>query len=852
MSGQPRLPEMQGSFSLLQGLLAEQIRPSRGVWLITRQAQATGDDWLSPTGHAMLGLRRTAALEFPELALQHLELDSAAGAGDLLRAIGNAAGPEILLRGNRLLVPRLLERTSTPGLETNEELVPAQSGLIDDLQTTPADRQQIRDDEVEIAVHAHGINFRDVMTALDMLPAMLPSVNPRLGGECAGIVVQAGPLSGFRPGQRVFAFAPASFKRFVTVRGTDVAAVPDRLTLAQAAALPVVYLTALYGLDRLAALQPGQSILIHSAAGGLGLAAINIAKGRGAIIFATAGSEEKRAYLHSLGIKHVFPSRTTGFADEVMHLTQSRGVDVALNSLTGDLAEKTLSVLSRNGCFLEVGKRDTLGSAAVHLARPDVRHFIYDLGEEAAKDSSLVPTLLKRILAAIAADQIEPLPVTEFSEPRQAFRYLAQARHIGKVVVTRSDTTAIAVPPPIHANATYLITGGFGSLGLLFAEWLVDRGARHLTLIGRSAPGAFAQDALQQMRSRGAEITLASADVADRAAMETILQNIPTSAPLRAVLHTAGILDDRSLLDQSPASLAAVLRPKLQGAWNLHLLTRDLDLDFFVLFSSAAALLGSPGQSNYAVANATLDALAAYRHTMGLPALSIQWGPWHSDGMTRKLKADPSSIGLGRIAPAEGYAALETLLASNEAVAAVLPVASWNQLFASRSTALSSLIDSLAHAGSGTPKPAAPAPTAAEAECDPFRIALMTSTGLQRRAIMMEHLRQFVVQILSLPEPTKIDEDEALHDLGLDSLMAVELRNALVSSLRRDLPATTVLDYPTLRTLTDFLLVERLEASSPNREPDKFTEIDAMSETDLKEISESEAEALLLAELRKQ
>jgi acyl carrier protein len=366
----------------------------------------------------------------------------------------------------------------------------------------------------------------------------------------------------------------------------------------------------------------------------------------------------------------------------------------------------------------------------------------------------------------------------------------------------------------------------------------VERGARHLILMGRKAPGAAASEAIQQMRSRGANVNVVNCDVADRGAVESALAAIPASQPLTGILHAAGVIEDHSLLEQNPESISTVLRPKWSGAWNLHTLTRDQKLDFFVLFSSAAALLGSPGQANYAAATASLDALAEYRRSLGLPALSVQWGPWAGAGMAANLKNDPESTGLGRIDPDVGIKAVESLLIGQDAVAAVLPVSSWKRFVSQRPAGTSALFSLLTdtnarHVGADASQPK---------QRQRFLEMIRDVTAGERREMLREHLRSQTVHILSLPAQTRIDEDEALHDLGLDSLMAVELRNSLAASLDMQLPPTMVLDYPTLRTLTDFLLAEmfddRRAASSDERVP---FEIEA--------ISEDEAESLLQEEL---
>jgi len=823
--------------SLLQALLLEQIHPSRGVWLVTRGGQSGVGVSISAEGRAIQALLRTAMLEFPELGIRSLDLDTKAGASGIVRAVRTVDAEETMLREERILAPRLKQHIATAEM-ANTELDPGESGLIEDLKSISVPRTVPQAVEVEIAVSVHGVNFRDVMNALGMLPGTVQ----RLGGECAGTVVKAGGRSGFAVGDKVFAFAPGSFREFVTVKAAHVFRVPDGMSLSQAAALPVAYMTALYGLDKLAALQSGKSVLIHSAAGGLGLAAVYLAQARGAEIYATAGSEEKRAYLRSLGIQHVLPSRTTEFAQEVMRLTAGRGVDVVLNSLTGALAEKTLSIVARGGCFLEVGKRDTLSRQTVEQVRPDVRHCVYDLGQEAEADVSLIPSLLREMLQLLAGKAIPPLPVTEFTDAKEAFRFMAQARHIGKIVVTRANFPALPQALKPDSRGTYLITGGCGGLGLLFAEAMVERGARRLVLMTRRTPNPSAAEAIQRMRSRGAEVTVVTADVADRNAVESVLREIPSSHPLQGILHAAGVLDDHSLLEQTPASLLSVLRPKWLGAWNLHTLTRKEKLDFFVLFSSAAVLLGSSGQANYAAANATLDALADYRRQLRLPALSVQWGPWNSAGMATNLKADLQSMGMGRIDPADGVEALDRLLGKEEGVAAVLRMVSWQKFVSRRSEGTAALFTRLVETNQERKRQQTRKDFQQKPQSEQFSALLHRAAAADRRGMLGEHLRQQALKILSLPSQTRIDEDEALHDLGLDSLMAVELRNALVATLERPLSPTVVLDYPTLRTLTGFLLGTLFAGPAWSDADDKIPD-------DMYAISDEEAEALLLQEL---
>jgi phthiocerol/phenolphthiocerol synthesis type-I polyketide synthase C len=809
---------------LLQSLVREQARPTRGVWLVTRNVPENLQ--LSASSNAVEALGRTAALEFQELSLRSVELDAEATAEQLLVCLGTSEPSEISIVTGRFFRNELNE-IPVHAMPEPVELVPAPSGQIEELQEVPVGRQTPKPDEIEIAVRAHGVNFRDVLNALRMLPG-LPQ---RLGGECAGTVVNAGATSGFASGDQVFAFAPGCFRSYVTVKGTNAARIPPALTPQQAAALPVVYMTALCGLDRLASLQAGETVLIHSAAGGLGLAAVAVAKARGATIFATAGTEEKRAWLESLGVTRAMSSRTPAFADEILRLTQGRGVGVVLNSLTGELAERTLAIVAQGGRFLEVGKRDTLSATVVLQMRPDVRHFAYDLGELAERDPSLVPALLAEILRMLHDGTIAPLPVTEFADAKEAFRTMAQARHTGKLVVTRAQPARSFTR--FDGEATWMITGGLGGLGLILAEALAASGARNLVLVGRKPPSSSATAVIERMSSGGVMVTIAQADVADKAAIESVLTAVPADRPLRGIFHCAGVIDDHSLLEQNEASLRAVMRPKWQGAWNLHTLTQDQPLELFVLFSSAAAPLGSPGQANYAAANSTLDALAVHRRACGLPALSIQWGPWNAAGMTEHKKTDVDRLGLGFIEPVDGVQAFEELLKSEYPVAAVLPVVSLERLRRQSKAAFTR----------SAPDEPRVSPGSAQTGSAPLLAELRAATPGVRREKLGEHLRRQTKQILSLPENTAIDEDEALHDIGLDSLMAVELRNSLSASLGTQLSPTLVLDYPTLRTLTDCLLAELFgqPAHEGSGTPDDTTTL-----------SDAEAEAQLLEELGRQ
>ena len=383
------------------------------------------------------------------------------------------------------------------------ELSPA--GILENLRWAPAERAAPGPGEVEIKVQATGLNFRDVLCALGMYPGKIGA----LGAECAGIVTRVGAgTEEIEPGDKVMAVARGGFGTYVTVRADHVSSLPAGVSMAEAASIPVAFLTTFYGLHRLAHLKTDDRVLIHAAAGGVGLAAVQLAQRAGAEIFATAGSPEKRHHLQTLGVTHVFDSRSLDFASEIMSRTGGRGVDIVLNSLAGEFIAKSVSVLAPGGRFLELGKRGILTREQFGEVRPDCEYYAYDLGEEALADSSLLPGLFQDLLAAFAKGELRALPLTTFSNERvvDAFRFMAQAKHIGKIVVMKPVVDGAARTSPtslrLRDDATYLITGGLGGLGLETARWMVREGAGQVVLMGRHPPDPKTSGSARRIDSR--------------------------------------------------------------------------------------------------------------------------------------------------------------------------------------------------------------------------------------------------------------------------------------------------------------------------------------------------------------
>jgi len=826
---------------LAQALVAREAPPP--VWLVTRGAQPVlaGDVPSSVAAAGAWGFLGVLRVEHPELAVRAIDTDAQdASASALMTAVLAApGGADLALRAGRGLVRRLVPHRGPAARPAAQRLEVVRPGTLDGLEIRPLPSRPLRPTEVRVQVAAAGLNFRDVLLAL----GVYPGTGIPLGAECAGTVVDVGAaVANLRVGDAVFGFAHDSMGSEAVVAEAFMARMPAGLTTEQAAALPVAYLTAHFGLHGIAGLQRGQRVLIHAAAGGVGLAAVQLALRAGAQVFATAGSDPKREHLLAMGVSHVMDSRSTDFAQTVMALTQGQGVHVVLNSLAGDFIPAGLSTVAAGGWFLELGKRGVWTPQAVAAQYPGIHYRAYDLGEEAYAQPALLAPLLADVVDGLADGSLQPLPVTpfRFSQAADAFRYMAQARHIGKIVL-RMPSAGNAL---VHAKASYLITGGLGALGLHTARWLVASGARHLVLLGRRAPSSEALEAIDALQQAGARVRVVATDAADDAAMGELLDTLAREMPpLRGIVHAAGSLDDGILVRQTWARCAAVLRNKLRGAQVLHERTLGLPLDFFVLYSAAGQLLGAPGQSAYAAANAALDALAHVRQAQGLPALSVAWGAWAQGGMATQLAAtghDPwSERGLGRIEPAEGFQRLERLLREGGAHAVVLPI-DWTRFLSRLPKGIDEGFFAALSARAPADPPAAPADVSVAG-----RIRALPAG--QRQNALMAHLAERALHVVGLEAGTVIDPNRALKEFGLDSLMAVELRNALTRSMGKPLPATLLFDYPNLGVLASYLM-RALELHDET--PTPASPVPApVSHDDLAGMSDEEAEALLMQEL---
>ncbi|MFE6505263.1 type I polyketide synthase, partial [Kitasatospora sp. NPDC057738] len=603
--------------------------------VVTRGAAAVhpGEEPADPAGAAVWGLLRSAQSEHPDRVLL-LDDDGSADWALVRRAV-ELGENQLAARGGALYAPRLVRVPASAALTVPEDaaawtLDPTEPGILTSLRLLPADTAErpLGPGEVRIGVRAAGVNFRDVLLALGMYPE-----RAELGSEGAGVVLEVGAeVTDLAPGERVFGLFPGGFGPVAVADRRRLARIPAGWTFTEAASMPVVFVTAYYGLVDVAAARPGESVLVHAAAGGVGMAAVQLARHLGLEVYGTANPGKWDA-LRAAGLDdaHIASSRDLAFEESFRTATGGRGVDVVLNSLAGEFTDASLRLLAEGGRFADMGKADPRDAESVAADHPGVRYRAFDPSEAGPQRMG---EILAEVLGLFESGALRLLPITAWDvrEAPAVFRHISQAKHVGKNVVT--------VPVPLDPEGTVLITGGTGTLGGLLARHLVaEHGVRHLLLLSRrGADGPGAAELADELRDLGAETTLAACDAADRDALAAVLAAIPAEHPLTGVIHTAGVVDDGVVTALTAEQLATVLRPKADAALHLHELTADRDLAMFVLFSSVAAVLGPPGQGNYAAANGFLDALAAQRRARGLAGVSLAWGLWaESSGITGHL-----------------------------------------------------------------------------------------------------------------------------------------------------------------------------------------------------------------------
>lgn len=811
--------------AIMRGAASMRTPPS--IAIVTRNAVAhlAGGD-VRTADAALWGLGRTIINESQGGRVRLIDLSdrptNAAEAGTIADELllPDDEDEVVLTAGGRLAL-RLVALNEQPAAIPATPVVRldfGQPGQLGNLHWRVAEGRSPGPGEVAIDVRAAGLNFRDVMYAMGLLSDEAVEegfAGATLGMELAGVVSAVGPgVEAFAPGSEVIAFAPHAFATRVVTAAGAVADKPAGWSFEAAATVPITYFTVYYALHHLARLSPGERVLIHGAAGGVGIAAIRLAQHLGAEIYATAGSEERRQFVRQLGVAHVLDSRSLAFADEILDITGGEGVDVVLNSLAGEAINQNLRALRPFGRFLELGKRDFYEDTRIGLRpfRNNISYFGIDADQLLAANPALTERLFRELMELFADGALKPLPYRAFaaSEVVEAFRHMQQSRQIGKVVVSlrnappRAECIAeshSAAPLALPAAATYLVTGGTSGFGFATAIRLAARGAHHLVLASRrGAATGDAQDVIENLRSSGVEVRVVECDIARRDQVAALFAEIAANMPpLRGIVHAAMVIDDGLLHNLTPASVASVFAPKVLGAMLLDEYSRDLPLEFFVLYSSATTLFGNPGQGNYVAANHFLEALAADRQGKGLPALAIGWGAIGDVGYlarnTAVKDALASRMGGEPLTSDTALDMLERLLAGDPPPAVGVLELDWS--------AIARFLPSVA-----SPRFSPLVRRTAAGESDDraeFQRWLRELPPEELHAALSERLRQEVGEILRIA-PEKIDIQKSLYDLGLDSLMAVELITAVDQRFGIHLPVMAISEGPTIARIAERII----------------------------------------------
>lgn len=810
------------------------------LWLITRggalcdslpaAAQHDGHARPNPAQAALWGMGRVIMNEYPQLACTLIELACDPTAAQTLpRLLDECLHPDGL--NEILLAPQArhalqLQEAAPPGPAPTpasrwrlDFLVP---GQLRNLLWLPDAQRELQAHEVEVRTMATGLNFRDVMYLMGLLPDEAVEsgfAGASLGLEFSGVVHRVGAqVKTLRPGDAVVGFGPACFASHVVTPAHALAPMPAHWSFEAAATVPTVFFTVYYALVQLAGLQAGERVLIHGAAGGVGLAAIALAQHLGAEVYASAGSEDKRDFVRLLGAERVFDSRSLDFADALMQATQGQGVDVVLNSLAGEAMRRSLELLRPFGRFLELGKRDFFENTPLGLRpmRHNISYFGIDADQLLTGRPALAAKLFGQVMDLLRERILAPLPYRAFPAARiaEAFRAMQQARHIGKVVVCMDQAPPNLKPLPAFAatasapaaaqsllagSGTWLLSGGLSGFGLATARWLAQQGVRQLALVGRrgaDTPGAA--QALAELQAQGVQVRAWACDVGDAQAVDALIAQVQRELPpLTGVLHAAAVFDDQILARLDAASLQRVLRAKLLGAWNLHRATRTAALQHFIVYSSITTAIGNPGQANYVAANAGLQALTALRQQQGLPATCMAWGPIADVGYLSRNDAVRDSLAqrLGRAPMSAGLALAQlgqALVHGNGQHCFTPADFDWNTLAPLLPSAQSSRFATLNRQRQAT--------GSAGQEQD-IRSLIAGQTPEEVLRIVQELVTQQVSKTLGIAAE-RIAPERPLHDLGMDSLMAVELALGLEQRLGVQLPVMMLNDAPSVHSVS--------------------------------------------------
>jgi polyketide synthase 5 len=782
------------------------------LYVVTRTAQTVlvGDQPdLRQAG--LRGLIRVIGNEHPHLRATQIDMDEATNTEQLARQLlGGSEDDETAWRNGQWYTARLCAAPLRPEERRTTVINHERDGMrlqirtpgdLESMEPVACERVAPGQGEIEVSVSASSINFADVLVAFGRYPS--EGRLPQLGTDFSGVVTAVGPeVNNHKVGDHVGGLSPnGCWGTFTTCDARLAVTLPAGLSDGQAAAVPAAHATAYYGLHELAGIKAGDRVLIHSATGGVGQAAIGIARAAGAEIFATAGSQQRRQSLRDMGIDHVYDSRSIEFADLIRRDTDGYGVDIVLNSVTGAAQRAGLELLAVGGRFVEIGKRDIYGDTRLGLFpfRRNLAFYAVDL----ALLSHSQPDRVRDVLTAVyqlTADGVLPVPETThypLADAATAVRVMSGAEHTGKLVldIHHPGCTRVVVPPAqarvFRRDGSYVITGGLGGLGLFLAEQMAAAGCGRIVLSSRSQPTLNALETIERIRAIGADVVVECGDITQPdTAQRLVATATATGLPVRGVLHAAAVVEDATLINITDELIERGWAPKVHGAWNLHTATVEQPLDWFCSFSSAAALVGSPGQGGYAAANSWLDAFTHWRRAEGLPATAIAWGAWAQIGRAAAL-AEGADVA---IAPEQGAYAFEALLRHDRAYTGYTPITRtpWLATFAER-TPFAEAFRSIGQETTGTSR--------LQSELNELPLDEWPA-----------RLRRLISDQVSLVLRRRVDPDRPLSGYGLDSLGGLELRTRIETETGIRIASTDITTI-TIRGLAG-LLCEKLAPAS--------------------------------------
>ena len=817
---------------LMQVLQHAKLSCPYGVSVITRNSQhiehaaeATLDLFSSP----ILGLLRVVNNEVPELKVRLIDLESEDSQNETFRLVRELvdvnAELETALRNDERYVKKL--NTFVP--ETQDVITMGhvhldhqdpycfeqlQVGQIESIQPVMTERQQPGSDEIEIHVKAVGLNFKDVIKAKGLLDRANMKGYFRgdaFGAECSGTVSAVGDrVTDFNVGDDVIAIAPGTLGSYAITSAGLAMMKPDEWAHEKAASWPIVYMTAWYALHDLARMKEGERVLIHSSAGGVGQAAIHIARAYGAEIYATAGTEDKRRYLEEMGIQHVYSSKTTDYVREIKLQTDGRGVDVVLNALSGALMQAGIEALAPFGRFVEIGKVDIDANNAIDLEpfRNNLSFYSVDIDRLVMERPDYAHDLMLHVIDFLKNEKEWMLPSTTFSVSNyvDAFKYLASEEHIGKSIIYLSGESVEGMRKSsmaVRSDASYLITGGTSGLGLAMAEELVRKGARYLALVSRSGlSDKERKQKVKELKKAGVHVAVYKADITSENDVAEVMVQLQKDMPmLKGVIHSANIYDDAYISNLTDERLAKVLGAKALGAWHLHMQTQHLDIDFFVMFSSIISLIGLPAEASYTAGNAFLDSLAVYRMSKGLPALTVNLGAIDDVGHVAENDTTRQRLEQFGIYTLPYTQVCETLwrLIKNRVSRAVVANVDWNKIQNSMSASSRGMYELLT-------RRTEEASSASEShEHTEFLTELSAIPEDKRLDVLKHQIAVILADVLKYPADENINYDRGFFDMGLDSMLTMEYEGRLNEELGGSIAATVTFRYPTVNALADHI-----------------------------------------------